>query len=113
MIGGPRSGYCDVRTIAEDNDAPRFLDVKNVLQAAVPQGEVSLPMTVTVTERSVELPVDEEEVDFLALETASSWRLKAYLHGRILEAAGLGVLPPGVAFSTVRDVQTLPRARFG
>lgn len=112
VMGGASRGYPTVRT-TEGHEQPLFVEVANLLSSSVVRGDIALPLTITVTERSLEFAVEGERVAFQVLESGIAWRVRASIDGRNLSAAGIGPLPEALSFSTVVDIEALPPARFG
>jgi hypothetical protein len=85
-------------------------EMSNILQASLPP-DVSLPFTVTVTERHVK-PAEGRLISFHVLEPAGAWRATAKVEARRLTAAGHGGLPDDLAFASVTEIEAVSLARF-
>jgi hypothetical protein len=104
--------WLDIRTLAERRDTPQT-DVANVLCGSVGE-EIVLPLTLTVSQRTVVARVDGEPVEFEVLETSESWRAVAEVDGRTITAASRqgAFTPENLALERVIDIAALPASRF-
>lgn len=115
VIGGAARGHLSIRTTTrhmEDEEEDEALDVRNVLVAGLPWSGIELPLTVTVTRREVELPIDGELVGFRLYESGTSWNMRARLSDRAVEVAGGDGFQADISLVSITDLDELPDHRF-
>ena len=112
VFGAKRDEWPSVRTSERGEDEPLFIQVANILSSSVRHGPVSLPLSITVTERDSDLLVDGEPYRCRILETESAWRATATVDGRVLSAAGAGNVPEPLAFARLTDLEAADDSRF-
>jgi hypothetical protein len=91
--------------------------VSNVIHRAIPP-DVTLPFTITVAERRVDLAVDGQLVPFQVVEAADSWWASATIGGRLVEISASALAPEEIELRQVSDLteltsERLPQHRHG
>lgn len=102
----------DVRTSNADLDEPLFVGVVNLLCHSVAPGDVTLPLTLTVTERQIDLLVGGDAWPARLLETGTAWRLMAEIDGRVVSAAGRRQGPDELRLVRLMDLSSISDDHF-
>ena len=89
--------------------------VHNAIASSLPgpQQPISYPITVTVNEGSVTIPVDGSPGSFRMVSTASELRAWALIEGRHVTVSCTPEQLAGLELTALSDIESLPIERFG